>query len=114
MSLIQIIHSKGIVVLRARSSELLILPQHVKELKNIQEPKKFSTYFNSTALINRPARKLFESWLRKDKTIWPRLYKVIHEEIKAEDFASDNKDEPAKEEKSTSTNTESAKKSPAS
>lgn len=69
------------VVLRARGSELLILPGHVKELKGLKTPTDFTRYFMGEALINRPARKLFEAWLRKDNTLWPRLYKTIHEQI---------------------------------
>lgn len=61
------------VVLRARNSELFILPQHVAELQKMLEPKKFSSYFMQEALCNRTARKLFEAWLRKDTSVWQRL-----------------------------------------
>jgi hypothetical protein len=65
-------------VLRARGSELLILPHHVRKLKGMTKPKDFSTYFHGEALVNRPARKLFEAWLRKDAGLWSRIYTVIH------------------------------------
>lgn len=78
---VDIIPLQDTLVLRARGSELLILGPHVHELKSRKSPQDFSTYFMSKALINRPARKLFEAWLRKDRSLWPRIYKTIHEEM---------------------------------
>ena len=69
------------LVLRARGSELLILPHHIGHLKACASPKEFTTYFISNALLNRPARKLFEAWLRKDKTLWQRIYRTIQNEM---------------------------------
>lgn len=82
---VEIMHTQGTVILRARSSELLILPYHVRELKGRLEAREFSDYFTREALVNRPARKLFEAWLRKDRTLWPRLFKVIHRDIDMKD-----------------------------
>lgn len=80
---VEIIAVQETIVLRARGSELLILPIHVKELKALSKPRDFSQYFRSEALVNRPARKLFEAWLRKDDTLWPRLYQAVHKEMDA-------------------------------
>lgn len=66
------------IILRARGSELLIHSIHVKKLQDLKKPRDFSQYFRAEALVNRPARKLFEAWLRKDHTLWPRLYKAVH------------------------------------
>lgn len=77
MLTVEILCHQGTIVLRARNSELLILPQYVKELKGLKEPQAFSQYFMREALVNRPARKLFEAWLRKDRTVWPRLFKTV-------------------------------------
>ena len=74
MAPVEIIAIKGSLVLRARGSEFLILPNPVAELKVCKEPKSFTEYFRTYALVNRPARKLFEAWLRKDKSIWKRRY----------------------------------------
>jgi hypothetical protein len=65
------------IVLRSYNSELLILPEHVETLYKLKKPKEFSEYFLSSALLNRSARKLFLSWVRKDKTIWPRMFELI-------------------------------------
>ena len=65
------------VILRARGSELLILSEHVTNLKGRKTAKEFADYFLAEALVNRPARKLFEAWLRKDGSLWARLYKAV-------------------------------------
>lgn len=73
------------LVLRARGSELLILPQHIGELKSAKNPKEFTNYFLTNALLNRPARKLFEAWLRKDKTLWQRIYRTIQKDMEIDE-----------------------------
>lgn len=78
---VEILPVQETVVLRARGSELLILPQHVKNLKALTKSRDFSQYFRDEALVNRPARKLFEAWLRKDHTLWQRLYTTIHKQM---------------------------------
>jgi hypothetical protein len=65
------------MVLRARGSELLILADHVAALKNLKSAGDFAKYFLDEALVNRPARKLFEAWLRKDGSLWARIYKTV-------------------------------------
>jgi hypothetical protein len=78
---VELLPVQDTLVLRARGSELLILPSHVHELKTLAKAKDFSQYFRAEALLNRPARKLFEAWLRKDQTLWTRLYKCVHKEM---------------------------------
>jgi hypothetical protein len=68
-------------VLRAQSAELLILQVYVDALQKLKEPKAFADYFKNHALVNRSARKLFEALLRKDHSLWPRLYNLIHKEM---------------------------------
>jgi hypothetical protein len=82
---VEIIPIQDNLVLRARGSELLILSHHVEQLKSLKKPQEFSQYFTGEALINRPARKLFEAWLRKDQSLWPRIYKTIHTEMNGKD-----------------------------
>ena len=90
MPLVEIVTVQNSLVLRARGSELLILPHHAKELKTLEKPKEFSGYFRQQALINRPARKLFEAWLRKDNDLWPRIYNMVHKEM---EFSEEDADE---------------------
>jgi septin family protein len=95
---VEILPVQETIVLRARGSELLILPHHVKKLKDMTKPRDFSQYFRAEALVNRPARKLFEAWLRKDHTLWPRLYQTVHKEM--DDVSGeDEKPTPKKAEK---------------
>lgn len=82
---VEILHDQGAIFMRAKRSELLILPVHVKALKELEEPAKFSEYFVQKALVNRPARKLFQAWLRKETDLWPRLFKIVHNEVEIVD-----------------------------
>jgi len=95
---VEILPVQESIVLRARGSELLILPHHVQKLKGLSKPRDFSQYFRGEALVNRPARKLFEAWLRKDHTLWPRLYQVVHKEMNttSDDAAAPVHDEAPK------------------
>ncbi len=90
MQPVEILAVQETVVLRARGSELLIVPQHTRSLKKLTKPQDFANYFRDEALVNRPARKLFEAWLRKDNSVWVRLFKKIHEEIEFSDNAGDD------------------------
>jgi hypothetical protein len=79
MQAVELYYHQDFAILRARGSELLILPQHVTALQKLSSSKEFSEYFMNTALVNRPARKLFQAWLRKDASLWTRLFKLIHD-----------------------------------
>lgn len=93
------------IVLRARGSELLILPQHVGKLKSCKTPTDFTGYFLNEALLNRPARKLFEAWLRKDRSLWQRIYQIIQKEMTGDfsEFEEGATPKAAKEVKTSST-----------
>ena len=95
MGPVEILPLQETIVLRARGSELLILAHHVKKLKDLAKPRDFSQYFRAEALVNRPARKLFEAWLRKDHTLWPRLYQTVHKEIEFKDTPAGDSDSVA-------------------
>jgi hypothetical protein len=81
MTPVEIIEYQGALVLRARGSELIILPNFVHTLQNTQEPKEFAKFFLGEALVNRPARKLFDSWLRKDLDLWKKIYHKVHKDM---------------------------------
>lgn len=102
MLTVEILPVQDTLVLRARGSELLILPHHVHKLKALSKPKEFSSYFHGEALVNRPARKLFEAWLRKDDSLWKRIYITIHKEMTLGEAPKDEdaaEAKPAKAEK---------------
>ncbi len=77
MSVVDIHVYEQNLILRGSSSELLILSSYVQELKKRLEPQGFSEFFMTEALVNRSARKLFESWVKKDTSLWPRLFKTV-------------------------------------
>jgi hypothetical protein len=81
------------LILRARGVELLVLPVHVEALKEKKDSKAFAEYFLQTAMVNRSARKLYEAWLKKDGTLWPRVYKSIMNDFNepAPDAAAESK-----------------------
>ena len=122
MNPVEILPVEGTLILQARGSELLILSHHVQALKKVSQPQEFVNYFNNMALINRPARKLFQAWLRKDKNLWKRLYEAVKaveeeeietspaEEVPAEKAAKEEK-KPAK--KAAAKKTEKEEKKPA-
>ncbi|MDD9950368.1 MAG: hypothetical protein OXT67_02275, partial [Zetaproteobacteria bacterium] len=68
---------QGAVVMRYKSSELLIMPEHVDHLFKCESREDFQQYFLRTALVNRSARKVFEAWSRKDRGIWNRLAEAV-------------------------------------
>lgn len=94
MNPVEIVPIQGTLILRARGSELLIMEHHILALKDISQPNDFVTYFKNSALINRPARKLFEAWLRKDKGLWQRVYKSVQEMEAKDDTAVSEGDAP--------------------
>lgn len=65
------------LVLRARGVELLVMPVHIDALKEKTDTKAFAEYFLQTAMVNRAARKLYEAWLKKDPTLWKRVYHSV-------------------------------------
>lgn len=77
MQPVEVLTIQESLILRAAGSELLILPNHVAELKKLQQPRDFTSYFMGETLVNRSARKLFEAWLRKDQGLWQRIFKTV-------------------------------------
>ena len=68
------------LVLRAAPSELYVLAEHVEELRKLNKTSEFAAYFRDKALVNRPARKLFDAWLRKERGLWQRIYQAVHDD----------------------------------
>lgn len=83
--MVELYYVQDSVVLRTRSSELLILPQHVKALQTLAAKDAFAKYFTESALLNRPARKLFNSWARKEVNLLERVYEIVHQHADKEE-----------------------------
>ena len=67
------------LVMRAGPAELYVLAEHVAELHKLKDTSAFAAYFRDKALVNRPARKLFSAWLRKESGLWTRIYQAVHD-----------------------------------
>lgn len=89
---VQMMFYQGAMILRARNSELVILPEHISSLMDLNNRAEFSEYFMKTALVNRPARKLFEAWLKKDHSLWHRILSNVeqHKKSLSEEKSNDN------------------------
>jgi hypothetical protein len=79
--MIEIIFGTETIHLRSNNAELYILPKYVSALKDLQDPAVFKTYFREQALVNRPARKLFDAWLRKDARFWDRFIPMVKKQF---------------------------------
>lgn len=77
MQAVELYPIQNSLILRARGVELLVLPVHIEALKTKKESKDFAEYFLTTAMVNRSARKLYEAWLKKDSTLWRRVYHSV-------------------------------------
>ena len=93
MQAVELYPIQNALVLRARGVELLVLPVHVEALKELKDTKTFAEYFLQKAMVNRSARKLFEAWLKKDNTLWRRIYHSVRHDFeeKAEETAPEVK-----------------------
>lgn len=78
MTTVEVYYAQGAVVLRSKGSELLILPEYISHLQTLKDPEQFIEYFRAKALVNRPARKLFIAWERKDPAMWNNIYSIVH------------------------------------
>ena len=77
MAKVSIRFIKSHLWLRSGNAELLITPEHIVQLHKRHDKKEFADYFLRQALLNRPARKLFQSWTRKDAELWRKIYALI-------------------------------------
>ncbi|MBC7659605.1 MAG: hypothetical protein H7249_07840 [Chitinophagaceae bacterium] len=77
MQAVELYPIQNSLILRARGVELLVLPVHIEALKELKDTKAFADYFLQTAMVNRAARKLYEAWLKKDNTLWRRVFHSV-------------------------------------
>lgn len=65
------------LVLKRGQSNLVISPEHVQTLRTQSERKEFDSFWYSTALQNREARRVFQAWLRKDSELLDKIYQEM-------------------------------------
>ena len=66
--------NRGNLVLRRGQSTLVISPENVQSLRTQENEASFSEFWNSKALQNREARRVFQAWERKDKELLKKIY----------------------------------------
>lgn len=66
------------LVLRRGQSSLVITPEHVQTLRTQESRKSFDEFWNSTALQNREARRVFKAWERKDTELLDKIYQEMN------------------------------------
>lgn len=65
------------LILRRGSSALLIEAEKVQNLRTLKSKNEFSEFFLTQALVNREARRVFQSWERKDKDLMGKLFTEV-------------------------------------
>lgn len=68
------------LILQRGLTVIQILPEDATQLRTMKGSSEFTEYFRSTALKNREARRVFQSWERKDA----QLLQKLHQEMTAE------------------------------
>lgn len=68
------------LILRRGASSLVINPENVQSLRTQENEDGFKTFFLEKALQNREARRVFQSWQRKDKDLLQKIYKEMTSE----------------------------------
>lgn len=64
------------VILQRGTTVIQIIPEDATQLRTMKDNLQFTEYFQTTALKNREARRVFQSWERKDSQL---LHKVFSE-----------------------------------
>lgn len=65
------------LILRRGASQILINAEHVQNLRTQESEESFNTFFRTTALQNREARRVFLSWERKDSELLNKIYQEM-------------------------------------
>jgi hypothetical protein len=66
------------MVLRRGASALMIEAANVQILRTLKEKTEFNEFFRTKALVNREARRVFESWERKDKDLLEKIFGEVN------------------------------------
>lgn len=65
------------LIMTRGQSQLLIKAEDIQALRSLKEVTEFKSYFETKALMNREARRVFQAWERKDAELLPKLHKEI-------------------------------------
>ncbi|MBX9704431.1 MAG: hypothetical protein K2X39_09790 [Silvanigrellaceae bacterium] len=76
-SAISIEWNRNNFVMRRGASTLLIDAEKVQQLRMLSNETEFTDFFRTKALVNREARRVFESWERKDSELLNKIFKEM-------------------------------------
>ncbi len=65
------------LILKRGESSLVINAENVSGLRTQENEDAFHTFFRTTALQNRQARRVFESWEKKDEALLKKIYQEM-------------------------------------
>lgn len=65
------------LILTRGTSQLLIKSDDIQALRGLKDAPAFNEYFQTKALVNREARRVFQAWERKDGELLQKLHKEI-------------------------------------
>ena len=80
------------MVLRMKNSELYITEDHVDFLKKTVDETDFYKYLKQKALVNRPARQVLNSWMRKYPVL-QEVYKFLGPCVPIDETSEENKNQ---------------------
>lgn len=66
--------NRNSLVLKRGTSMLMIEVDNVNVLRTLKDKVEFNDFFKTKALVNREARRVFESWERKDTALLDKLH----------------------------------------
>lgn len=69
--------NKNNLILKHGASMLLIEAEKVQTLRTLKEATEFDAFFKTNALVNREARRVFDSWQRKDKELLRKIFQEM-------------------------------------
>lgn len=73
-SVINLEWNRNNLILRRGASSLVIDAEKVQSLRTQDTKEAFNEFFRTKALQNREARRVFESWERKDSELLSKIY----------------------------------------
>jgi len=76
-SAVTLVWNQNNLILRRGTSTLVISAQNVQELRLQDSEELFNSYFRTKALENREARRVFESWEKKDVPLLSKIYREM-------------------------------------
>ena len=66
------------LILKRGASMLVIEAEKIQNLRELKVEEEFNSYWRTSALQNREARRVFEAWERKDEALLQKVRAEVH------------------------------------